>query len=49
MSVEVDVDVGFLGQGEVVGVENEGKVTRGWLTQRGWWPSPRVECTQNGE
>ena len=47
---EAEVDVGFLvGQGEVVGMENEGQGTRGWSTQRGWWPSPLVECTRNGK
>ncbi len=48
MSVEAEADVSFLGQGEVMGIENEGKGTRGWSMQRGWWPSPRVECNQNG-
>jgi hypothetical protein len=43
VSVEAEVDVGFLGQGEVVGIENEGEVTRGWR------PLPRVECTRYGE
>jgi hypothetical protein len=49
VSVETEAEVGFLEQGEVVGIETEGKGTRGWSTQRGWWPSPRVECTQNRE
>jgi hypothetical protein len=31
---EVDVDAGFLGQGEVVGIETRGEVTRGWSMQR---------------
>ena len=45
--MEAEADIGFPGQGEVVGtIVNEGKVTRGWSTQRGWWPSPRVECTR---
>ena len=47
--MSAEADVGFLGQGEVVGIGNECKVTRGWSTQRGWWPSPRVECTLKGE
>jgi hypothetical protein len=44
--MSAEADVGFPGQGEVVGIENEDEVTRGWSTQRSWWPSPRVECTR---
>jgi len=44
--MEVEADVGFPGQGEVVGIENEGEGTLGWSMQRGWWPSHRVECTR---
>ena len=47
--MSAEADVGFLGQGEVVGIETQGEVTRGWSAQRGWWPSPRAECTRNGE
>ena len=40
MSVDADADVGFLGHGEVVGIENKGKGSRGW------WPLPLVKCKQ---
>ena len=33
--VSPEADAGFPGQGEVVGFENEGEVTRGCSTQRG--------------
>jgi hypothetical protein len=46
--VPLEAEVGFLGQGEVR-LENEGKMTRDWSTQKGWWPSPQVECTRYGE
>src|SRR6267154_966928 len=46
--MSAEADLGFLGQGEVVGIETEGEVPRGWSMQRGWWPlSPQVECTRN--
>ena len=49
MSAEAEVVVGFLGQGEGE-VKTRGEETRGWSTQRGWWPSPPVERTRrNGE
>ena len=49
MSAGEGADVDFLGQGEVVGIETEAEVTRGWSAQRGWLPSPRVECTRKGK
>ena len=39
---EAEGNVGFQGQGEVVGIEAQAKVKRGWSTQRGRSPSPSV-------